>query len=77
MREKGGLHRQNLSEEMPGLQLRVRKPQECGGSRKRTKAGMPLKGKDMPICDRPIKVFGEGGVGDFALRDAVKQTQEA
>ena len=34
------------------------------------KAGMSLKVKDMPKCDRPIKVLEEGEAGDFARRDA-------
>src|SRR5215470_476400 len=42
------------------------------GSRKRTKAGMYLKKKDMPIYDRPIKVFGRGGGRRFHARDAGK-----
>jgi len=36
------------------------KPKEPGKP-KLTKAGISMKIKDMPICDRPIKVLGEGG----------------
>jgi hypothetical protein len=55
---KGCLYGQNLSEVCQGFGLGVRKTREARGSRKRTKAGMSLKRKDMPICDRPIKILG-------------------
>ena len=39
-------------------------------SRKRTKAGMPRKQKEISIHDRPINVLGKKAVGDSAPRDA-------
>jgi len=51
--------------ELGGARVGGRETKRASGSRKRTKAGMSLKRKDMQICDRPIKVFGEGGGSRF------------
>jgi len=51
------------NDERPGVRVGGKVTGGASGSRKRTKAGISLKRKDMPICDRPIKVFGEAEVG--------------
>ena len=60
----------DMNDALPDVRVGDHETKGARGSRKRTKAGMSLKGKDMPICDCPIKVLDKGDAGDFAPRYA-------
>jgi len=75
MREKAGLYGRAWPQNCQGSGLAVRKRR---GAREANKTGMFMKRKDMPICDRPIKVWEREDVEDSASGGGwAKQTQEA
>ncbi len=71
MMETGCLFGQKLTEELPGVRGG---PENLGTEEKAepNNTGMCMKRSKMPICDRPIKVFGEGAGRRFSVEDAAE-----